>query len=110
MTDTGVVGILQKISRNQRLTVSTLEAFFPGLKVETWGTQSRGECCEDEQILRPSYSNRTGFQSAAVVMASAMRERTASESGGIAPDCDATHAPQRFPASFNVGRSAPRSK
>ena len=38
-------------------------------------------------------------------IAAAIPARTASGSGGIAPACEATHAPQRLPASFNLGQA-----
>jgi hypothetical protein len=47
--------------------------------------------------------------SAQLPIAAAIPARTVSLTGGIAPDCEANHAPQRFPASLSVSRSAPRS-
>ncbi len=43
-------------------------------------------------------------------MAAAMASRTASGKAGMAPDCEAIQPPQRFPASFSVGRPAPRRR
>ena len=42
-------------------------------------------------------------------IAAAMATRSESGSSGMAPDWEATHAPQRLPASFSVSRPAPRS-
>jgi len=42
-------------------------------------------------------------------IAAAMSARMASGNEGIAPDLDATQAPQRLPASFSVARLAPRN-
>lgn len=50
---------------------------------------------------------RAGYHASIV---DSISERVASGSSGMAPVCEATHPPQRLPASLSVARLAPRSR